>query len=187
MDDIAEKAKTLRKEGCTYKEIVEKLDGEISLDWCKRNLRTVKKEGTNDKCLEELIALGTRQHGVGDFEAAAVIMKHHVNATPDKIRYVKRRAKELNTQFLIRPEWIDYERPNESHKAINAFSLHLMDTVDGLVEDYLTMYPNSNPWSVKHELLKLAFSSKISEEPLAVRIQRNELISELLEERLTQQ
>ena len=75
-------------------------------------------------------------------------------------------------------------KPNESHKALNAFALHLMDQVDLMVEDYSEMYPNSNKWSVRYEMLKLAFSKQISPEPLTSRVYTNEKLAEAMEGRL---
>lgn len=74
-------------------------------------------------------------------------------------------------------------KPNESHKAMNAFVLHLMDQVDLMVEDYIELFPNANKWSVRHEMLTLAFSDKISNISLNNRIYTNELVAERMEDR----
>jgi len=74
-------------------------------------------------------------------------------------------------------------KPHESHKAMNAFALHLMDEVDNMVEDYMFSYPNANRWSVRYEMLKLAFDQAISKESLNARVYYNELLAENMETR----
>lgn len=185
--NILNEARRLRHEGKTYKEISQLLDGAVSVDWCKRNLKGTKQKESNQDCLNEIIEQGLRPRGVTEFEATGIVFKHYPSANTDKIRYLKRRAKELEPNILIRKDWIDFEKPNECHKSLNAFTLHLMDTVDQLVEDFCESYPNSNPWAVKHEMLKLSFSSKISKEPLAARIHKNEILAEVLEDRMQEE
>lgn len=181
-DELRQKAVALRQQGLTYKQISEHLDGALSVDWCKRNLKTVEV-GESDACIEEIIALGVRPQGITEYEATGIVFKHHPNASKDKVRYAKKKARE-NKECLIHSGWIDHMKPTESHKSMNAYVLHLMDQLDLLVGDYMYSYPNSNKWSVKYEMLKLAFSSKISPEPLSGRLYRNELLAEEMENRL---
>lgn len=181
--NLKEQAVLLRQQGLTYREISSALNGAVSVDQCKRWLKGVSKSKPNDACVEELVALGSRPEGVTEYEATGVIFKYHPNASKDKIRYIKSKAKE-NKQCIIHSGWIDTMKPNQSHKSMNAFVLHLMDHVDTLVEDYIELFPNTNKWSVRHEMLKLAFSNKISGEPLSSRLYKNEVLAELLEERL---
>lgn len=181
MENIKDRAIQLRKEGRTYPEISQALG--VSVDWCKKNLRGVTKPKPTDACVEEIITLGLRPQGVTEYEATGVIFKHHTNASKDKVRYLKNKAKE-NKDCIIHSGWIDTMNPNQSHKSMNAIALHLMDQVDLLVEDYMGMYPSTNRWSVRHEILKLAFANKISGEPLSYRVYKNELLAEKLEDRL---
>ena len=181
--ELKEKAIELRKKGMTYKQIAGALNGAVSVDWCKKNLKGVTRAQKKDECLEELIALGIRPCGITEYEANKIIFKYHDNATKDKLRYIKDKAKEMEPKCLIHSGWIDPMMPRDSHKAMNAFVLHLMDHVEELVEDYRELYPNTNEWAVKHEMLKLAFSSKISPESLGTRIFRNEKLAEALEDR----
>jgi hypothetical protein len=182
-EEILVQAKALRSQGLSYQQIVEKMDGQVTLDQCKKNLKGVNKPKQNDACVSEIIALGLRPEGVTEYEATGVVFKHHPNASKDKVRYAKKKARE-NKECLIHSGWIDHMKPTESHKSMNAYVLHLMDQLDLLVEDYMYSYPNSNKWSVKYEMLKLAFSSKISPEPLSGRLYRNELLAEEMENRL---
>lgn len=180
---MKDKAIQLRSEGYTYKEIVQLLDGAVSLDWCKKNLKGVKDKVDNQPCIDELKTLSSTPTGLTEYQATGVILKHFPDASTNKIRYIKRKVKQDPSCF-IRPDWMDTEKPNESFKSILALSIHLMDEVTSLVEDFCARYPNSNPWSVKHEILKLAFSDKVSQEPLAARIYRNEVMAEMMEDRL---
>lgn len=181
---VREQAESLRKQGMTYAQISSALDGAVSVDQCKRWLKGVGKPKENDQCLTELIALGCRPEGVTEYEATGVIFKYHPNANKNKVRYIKDKAKELEPKVIIHTGWIDTMKPSDSHKSMNAFVLHLMDQVDLMVEDYTEMYPNSNKWAVKYEMLKLAFSNKISPEPLTSRVYKNEVLAGLLEDRI---
>lgn len=184
MTDVKEQAIDLRKQGLTYTQISSSLDGALSVDQLKRLLKGVVKPKVIDKSVEEIITLGTRPQGVTDYEATGIIYKYHKNASKDKVRYLKDKAKEIK-DCIIHSGWIDTMHPNESHKSMNAIVLHLMDQVDLLVEDYIEMYPTTNRWSVRHEMIKLAFANKISGEPYTSRIYKNELLAELMEERNT--
>lgn len=180
---MIERAKELRLKGFTYKRIVEELNGEVSLDWCKRNLKGLKQKEDNQPCIEEIKRLASRPEGASEYEATGIVYKHFENASVDKVRYIKRMIKKDPT-CLIRPDWMDTHHPTESFKSIMALSVHLADEISCLVEDFMGRYPRANPWSVKHEILKLAFSDKVSVEPLTNRIHRNEVLIEKLEERL---
>lgn len=183
--NIKGQAVILRQQGHTYSEISQLLNGAVSVDQCKRWLKGVKKKETdNQKCLDEIIGQSLTPGGITDYQATGIIFKYYPEATPDKIRYLKRRARELNRDCIIRPDWIDPTAPIKCHTSMNAFALHLMDTVEQMVDDFLEIYPHSNKWAVKHEMLKLSFSSKISQEPLSARISRNEMLAELLEDKL---
>ena len=44
-------------------------------------------------------------------------------------------------------------------------------------------YPNANKWSVRYEMLKLAFDKAISPEGLKSRVNTNEVLAERMETR----
>jgi len=176
--ELKEKAIDLRRQGYTYQQIVSALDGAVSLDWCKKHLKGVGKGEQSDKCVLEIIELAIRPNGVTDYEATGIVFKHHPNASKDKVRYIKTKAKKQEPKCLIHAGWIDPMQPHKSHVSMNAFVLHLMDQLDLMVEDYISTYPNSNRHSVRYEMLKLAFSDKISPEPLSRRLYRNEQLAE---------
>lgn len=188
-DEIKQQAIELRQQGKTYPEISSALDGAVSVDWCKKNLKGVvilkQRETLYDLCLVELISLATRPEGCSDTEARDVVLKHHPEASYEKICYLKKRSKALNSGCLYRPDWIDPSSPKESHEAINAYAIHLMDEIDNLVSSYLQSFPQSSEWAVKYELLKLTCPSLISSQPLSKRIVRNESVAEALEDRIS--
>lgn len=184
--DVKKEAESLRKQGLTYKQIVSTLDGAVSVDWCKRNLKGTgggSKERINPECVNEIVNLGERPQGLLLYEANGIIKKYYPDANDYKLRYIREKAKSTSKNCIIHNGWIDYMKPNESHKAINAFALHLMDQVDSMVEDYMFSYPNANKWSVRYEMLKLAFDQAISKESLNSRAYYNELLAENMETR----
>lgn len=184
--NLKEQAESLRKQGMTYKQIVSALDGAVSVDWCKRQLKGTEgstKERIDPECIREIVLLGERPQGVMLYEANGVIKKYYADANDYKLRYIRDKAKGQSKNCIIHSGWIDYMKPNESHKAINAFALHLMDQVDSMVDDYMFSYPNANKWSVRYEMLKLAFDKAISPEGLKSRVNTNEVLAERMETR----
>ncbi len=186
MTEIKQRAIELRKQGMTYKEISSALDGAVSVDWCKRNLKGKEgavRERINPKCVDEIIKLGERPQGIMYYEANAIILSYYPKADGYKQRYIRDKAKAQSPECIIHNGWIDHMKPNESHKAINAFALHLMDEIELMVDDYMFSYPNANRWSVRYEMLKLALDQQISKESLNSRVYTNELLAERMESR----
>ena len=103
---LKEKAVRLRQQGLTYPEISSSLNGAVSVDWCKRNLKGVLKSEQDDECLNELIRLATRPEGVSVYEANGVIMKYNKDRklSKDQIRYIRNKAKSKNCDCLFRPD-----------------------------------------------------------------------------------
>lgn len=174
MTTVQEQASALRRQGYTYPEISSALNGAVSVDWCKRNLKGVKGKKKEDPCVSELIKAGTTDIGCSDYEAVGIVFKHYEGADMQKVRSLKSKAKQLNSKCVFRPDWMDPKQPVESHKAINAYALHLMDEIDNLVRHYKESFPDVRENSVRYELLKLSCSSLVSPEPLAKHIGRNE-------------
>lgn len=181
-----EKAKQLRESGHTYREIVEALHGQLSLDQCKKNLKDVLKPEQDDACLNELIQLATRPEGVSVYEANGVIMNHNKDKqlTKDQIRYIRTKAKAKNPTCMFRPDWVSTTNPQDSYRAFCAYVLHMQDEVDNLVRWYCEAFPDTKESSVKYELLEYLKPTKdgIS---LKSRIDRAELLTEEMQKRLT--
>ena len=101
MQENKEKAVALREKGYTYKQIVEALDSAVSLDWCKKTLKHIKKPKEDDECLKELLALGCRPEGVTHYEANGIIYKHRPNATKSNMDYIKEKAKKEKVKNTV--------------------------------------------------------------------------------------
>lgn len=70
--DVKEQAVALRKQGLTYAQISSSLDGALSVDWCKRNLKGVKATDKYTRLYEQALTLSKRQEGVTDKELASL-------------------------------------------------------------------------------------------------------------------
>lgn len=181
-DELRQKAVALRKQGLTYKQISEHLDGALSVDWLKKNIKGVQKGDVQEGCINELVNLATRKEGVSVYEANGVIMKHNKDKklTPDQMRYIRNKAKVRDSNCFFRPDWISTTSPSQSFQAFCAYVLHMQDEVDNLVRWYCDSFPDTTPSSVKYEMLEyLKTSSTISG-----RIDKAEKAVETLQSRL---
>jgi len=155
-NDLKEQAILLRQQGLTYPQISEHLNGALSVDWLKRNMKGVAKGQVEDECLTAVVKLATRPEGVSVYEANGVIMKHNTDKqlTKDQMRYIRSKAKAKNNQCLFRPDWVSTVSPNDSFQAFCAYVLHMQDEVDNLVRWYCDTFPDTKPSAVKYELLE---------------------------------
>jgi hypothetical protein len=176
-----EQALSMRALGITYKEISATTG--LSVDWCKRNLKSVETTKREDPCLVELINAAIKPEGITNYEAGAIIFKYHQGANKEKVRSMKKKAKMLNPKCLFRPDWLDASSPTESYKAMNAYALHLMDEIDTLVRHYSDTFPSVRAASVKYELIKLSCSNMVGGEPLSTHVLRTERVAEELSQR----
>lgn len=188
MNDVKERALELRKKGLTYKEISSALDGAVSVDWCKRNLKAVQKEKITDACIEELIKEATKPEGISVYEANAIIYKRNQNKalSKDAVSNLRKKAKRTNEDCVFRPAWLDPVKPQDSYKTMFAYIDHLINEVENVVRWYCDTYPLTNPSAVRYELTKYLFP-KISGETLAGRTMRTEDIVETLASRNIQE
>jgi len=188
LSDVKERAMDLRKKGLTYKQISSALDGAVSVDWCKRNLKAVQKEKITDACIEELIKEATKPEGISVYEANAIIYKHnqHKALSKDAVSNLRKKAKRTNEDCVFRPAWLDPIKPQESYKTMFAYINHLINEVENVVRWYCDTYPLTNPSAVRYELTKYLFP-KISGETLAGRTMRTEDIVETLASRNIQE
>lgn len=184
-DEVKAEATRLRQLGYKYKEIAHLLGGVVSVDWCKRNLKQVKLPVTEDACLNEIIQLATRPEGVSVYEANGVIIKHNkdIELTKEKMRQIRDKAKSKNPECLFRPGWISTEKPTESYKAFCSYLLHIQDELDNMVRWYCDSFPETQTSTVKYELLEYLKPTKDGES-LSRRINRTEVMCELMEDRL---
>lgn len=181
---MKEQAIELRKQGRTYQQISDQLG--VSVDWCKRQLKGVKKEKDliTEACLDELILKATRPEGVTVYEANAIIFKHHKDnqLSKDQIKDMRRKASNKNKDCLFRPPWVDALAPTQSYKSMLAYITHMLDELDNIVRWYCEEHPTVNSGSVRYEILKHLYP-KISPEPLTGRMMRNENVVETLSSR----
>jgi hypothetical protein len=180
--ELKQKAISLRQQGLTYPQISEHLNGALSVDWLKRNLKGVAKGEAEDKCLNHLIALATRPEGVSVYEANGVIMNHNKDKklSKDQLRYIRNKAKVKDGRSLFRPDWVSTTAPNDSFQSFCAYVLHMQDEIDNLVRWYCDSYPDTSASSVKYELLEyLQPESKVHG-----RLDKAEKMVEALEQRL---
>lgn len=174
---MKERALELRKTGLTYRQISEQLG--LSIDWCKRNLKGIK---TNTEiCVDELVEKATRPGGISQYEATAIIFKHHkgISLSKQDIKNIKSRAVYKDKNCLFRPAWVDPVKPVESYKSLMAYTDHLIDEVDKVVGMYTESFPNTNRRAVRYELVKHLFPF-VNREPLSLHIQRSEGMTERL-------
>lgn len=183
--DFKEEAKLLREQGLTYKQIAERLDNRVSVDWCKRNLKQIKTPIIEDKCLNEIISLATRPEGVSVYEANGVILKHNKDTrlSKEKMRQIRDKAKTKDPKCLFRPDWVSTEAPQDSYKAFCAYLLHIQDELDNITRWYCDTFPDTKPSSVRYELLEYIKPGRDGMS-LSRRIDRAEQLCELMEQRL---
>ena len=187
-NDLKEQAILLRQQGLTYPQISEHLNGALSVDWCKRNLKQVKLPVVEDKCLDEIIRLATRPEGVSVYEANGVIIKHNQDKqlSKEKMRQIRDKAKAKNPECLFRPAWVSTEKPEDSYQAFCAYLIHIQDELDNMTRWYCGSFPDTKPSSVRYEMLEYLKPSKDGMS-LNKRISRAEQLCETMEERLHSQ
>lgn len=178
----------LRQLGHTYKEISQLLNGAVSIDWCKKNLKEVKTPAVkDDQCLLDVIELAIRPEGVSVYEANGIIIRHSkaagVEVSKEQMRQIRDKAKTRNTECLFRPAWVSTEKPTESYKAFCSYLLHLQDEMDNIIRWYCDSFPEAQQSSVRYEILEYLKPTKDGES-LNRRISRTEKLCEQMEERL---
>lgn len=187
-EELKAEATRLRQLGHTYKEISQLLDGKVSIDWCKKNLKEVKTPAVkDDQCLLDVIELAIRPEGVSVYEANGIIIRHSkaagVEVSKEQMRQIRDKAKTRNTECLFRPAWVSTEKPTESYKAFCSYLLHLQDEMDNIIRWYCDSFPEAQQSSVRYEILEYLKPTKDGES-LNRRISRTEKLCEQMEERL---
>jgi len=133
-----QKAIKLRENGCTYTQISEQLG--CSVDWCKRNLKGVKKNTTEIDILSECMTLALSNTGITNNEIQYIITKHIPTLTEYKdIEPVYKRIKrkiQQNKQAIIRPVWMNYKTPQTSFSSVllsvNALNERIDDEINNI-------------------------------------------------------
>ena len=187
-EELKAEAMRLRQLGHKYKEISQLLDGKVSIDWCKKNLKQVKTPAVkDDQCLLDVIELAIRPEGVSVYEANGIIIRHSkaagVEVSKEQMRQIRDKAKTRNPECLFRPAWVSTEKPTESYKAFCSYLLHLQDEMDNIIRWYCDSFPEAQQSSVRYEILEYLKPTKDGES-LNRRISRTEKLCEQMEERL---
>ena len=187
-EELKSEAIRLRQLGHKYKEIPQLLDGKVSIDWCKKNLKEVKTPAVeDDQCLLDVIELAIRPEGVSVYEANGIIIRHSkaagVEVSKEQMRQIRDKAKTRNPECLFRPAWVSTEKPTESYKAFCSYLLHLQDEMDNIIRWYCDSFPEAQQSSVRYEILEYLKPTKDGES-LNRRISRTEKLCEQMEERL---
>lgn len=194
---MADYAVSLRKEGKTYKEIVE-LCGEIdpdksvSLDWCKKNLKDVEKEiAAEALCLDQIAKLAVMPKGISSVECKMIIKHNHKLTDAEEIfkLYKKYKAKTLASvpKAFFRPSCLQPNQAKQSFKKIISSGNYIYDIVADYVSDICQQYPEVYSHAVRRELASIVFPELKLMGGGATRCSYLERAVEALTERVVQQ
>jgi len=135
------RAVKLREEGFKYADIAKQLG--CSVDWCKANLKSVKKHKTDDEILAQVVWKAKSKDGITNNEIRHIIKTLHKNTfieddktNEDKIfsRIKVKLSKEEDC--LVRPSWLVPDRARECLNAI----LMAKERLDKEVEEQKIKY-----------------------------------------------
>ena len=165
---VANYAVSLRKEGKKYSEIVElcaQIDPtqSITLDWCKKELKTVKIETVDLielTCLDQITQLALLPKGISYPECRKIIIHNH--KIDDEISvyelYKKYKAKIQKIEgTFFRPSSLQPNRATQSFKELLQYANVLYDSIADYVCDYCRDNQEVYPDSVRRELANLLF------------------------------
>lgn len=186
MEDVKEQAESLRKQGMTYKQISSTLDGAVSVDWCKRNLKGVEYKKPEDPILFEIITLAVRPEGCTNYELTGVVMKYNPDMIDKKGTYMsayKRKARDKNKNSLFRPSWISPTKAFESSQAMYQIADSMYERLQEAVQDYASMFPEvEDKKAILDEIVKIS-NAHLVKEGLSTRLSRHEVVVEKLIDR----
>lgn len=174
--ELKQKAIDLRKQGLTYAQISSTLDGTLSVDWCKRNLKGVKSVDKYTLLYEQSLALSKRQEGVTDkelsnltFEILGIVEKGDITRLKAKI---KRKKGDDENSVLVRPAWMSPNSPAKSLVMMNELSHELYENIQHLVDRYIEQYPDTDRKKALQEMVYLSNGWALKES-LERRMERN--------------
>ena len=165
---VANYAISLRKEGKKYREIVElcaQIDAtqSVTLDWCKRELKSVKKETIDlveQACLDQITHLALLPKGISYPECRKIIAYNHKldseTSVYDLYKKYKAKVQKIEGAFF-RPSSIQPNRAAQSYKELLQYTNVLYDTIADYICDYCRDNPEVYPDSVRRELANLLF------------------------------
>lgn len=176
MTDLKEQAVALRKQGLTYVQISSTLNGALSVDWCKRNLKGIKAVDKYTLLYEQALALSKRQEGVTDkeltdiaFKVLGIVEKGDITRLKAKI---KRKKSDDENSVLVRPAWMSPTTPAKSLVMMNELSHELYENIQHLVDRYIEQYPDTDRKKALQEMVYLSNGWALKES-LERRMERN--------------
>lgn len=194
------KAESLRRSGCTYKEVMERMGGAVSLDWCKRNLKHIKEDSPESRAKEDILRLALRPEGVTYPECCEVFLNnevctilHHEENGEDTMYTTYKKVKDSlknkhGDEVVFRPLWMRPDDALYSLSQLNILADELNQRFEAYIDDYMVaVYPEdfSNVGirrSTASELALVAIPFK-SVEGVLTRCARNVKLAEQLDER----
>lgn len=186
MSEIKEEAVALRKQGLTYAQISSALNGAVSVDWCKRQLKGVEYKKAEDPILIEIITLAIRPEGCTNYELTGIVMKHNPELIDKKGSYMsayKRKARDRNRNSLFRPAWISPTKAFESSQAMYNIADTIYERIQEAVSDYTNMFPEvQDKKAILDEIVKIS-NAHLVKEGLSTRLSRHEAVVEKLIDR----
>jgi hypothetical protein len=184
--ELKQKAIDLRKQGLTYAQISSSLNGALSVDWCKRQLKNVEYTKQEDPILLDIVALAIRPEGCTNYELTGIVLKYKPELLGQKGDYMtpyKRKARAKNKNSLFRPSWISPTKALESQQTLYSLADCLYERIQEAVEDYTSQFPEvQDKKAVLDELVKIS-NGYLLVEGLSTRLARNEVVVEKLIER----
>lgn len=198
---VAQYAISLRKEGKKYTDIVElcsQIDksSSVTLDWCKRNLKSVEIETVDlveQNCLDQITKLALLPKGVTYAECKKIIVYNHkINSYSDSdldiysiYKKYKNKVSKVEGTFF-RPSSIQPDRAQQSFKQLLSCANYLYDTIADYVNDYCVDNPEVYGDAVRRELANILFPELKLMGGGAIRCKHLEEAVETLKERVPQ-
>lgn len=199
---VAQYAISLRKEGKKYTDIVElcsQIDksSSVTLDWCKRNLKSVEIETVDlveQNCLDQITKLALLPKGVTYAECKKIIAYNHkIDLYSDSANtsiyslYKKYKSKIQKVEgTFFRPSSIQPNRAQQSFKQLLSCANYLYDTIADYVNDYCVDNPEVYGDAVRRELANILFPELKLMGGGAIRCKHLEEAVETLKERVPQ-
>lgn len=152
----------MRAAGASYPDIVTAINCEaVTVDWCKRNLKTIPVYDTHFYLMEELTPLALRPEGIARLDLRTRIKAAYGidDGLPIPERIYKRTTNALPEGSFIRPDFLEPAAAVASQNALCGAAIILMERFEELVADYLHQFPDTSPWHVRNTILQMLTGS----------------------------
>lgn len=158
-------AQKMREAGHTYKHIAQTLG--CSEDWCKRNLSSITKNTKEKEILEQIKNLAQSKEGVTNQEIRNTIRIYYPNtfskedkAVEDKMFNKLKSQLRKEDKCLIRPYWLQPDKPNDSFIALMQATQVVSDRIEEEVCYFLNLFQLDNSYanSVRWAIVSLTYA-----------------------------